>query len=161
MALLNPLDNPELFEALAPRSHGPAPADTSGEDLRWSFPEVDPGCSPFGVRVLLQARRVKKQTAGGILLPEEAREAERDNGTVYRVVACGPLAFRKRESGEPWAEGVWAQVGDYVRAPRWGGDRWTMRDPAEPKEPVLFVTFNDYELIGRVTCDPRVMFAYV
>ena len=34
------------------------------------------------------------------------------------VCAVGPLAFKDRITGEPWAEGPWARVGDWIAIPR-------------------------------------------
>ena len=57
---------------------------------------------------------------------------------------------------QPWPEGSWANVGDFVRVPRWGGDRWERRVVGEDdnEDPVLFMTINDHELIAAVTDDP-------
>ena len=48
---------------------------------------------------------------------------------------------------EPWPEGNWVEVGDFVRMPKWGGDRWevTMND----EETALFSIFNDHEVIAK------------
>lgn len=93
------------------------------------FPNVDPGVRPFGQRVLVQLRLSKKYTRGGIALVSETQDTERWNEAVAQVVALGQLAFRKRDTLEPWGEGVWASVGDFVRVPRFGGDRWEVPTP--------------------------------
>lgn len=84
---------------------------------------------------------------------------------IGKVVAIGPLAFKNRDTMQPWAEGSWAEVGDFVRVPRWGGDRWERFVPAEKdldvQEPVLFMTINDHELISAITDDPLSFKAYV
>jgi hypothetical protein len=78
------------------------------------------------------------------------------------VIAIGPLAFRKRDSMEPWPEGAWAQVGDFVRVPKWGGDRWEIDfEENGLKGKALFTFFNDHELIGQVTGDPREIKAFI
>lgn len=124
------------------------------------FPEgVDPGFTPFGSRVVVQLRRVKSTTKSGIILTSSTKETEAWNTQVARLVKLGPLAFRKRDSGEAWPEGVWAAVGDYVRVPRWGGDRWSVK--AGDGVEVAFLTLNDHELIGRVDGDPLKVRAYV
>ena len=90
-----------------------------------AFPLVDPLMAPYGARVLIQLRAVKeKVTSAGIYIPEETKEAEKWNTMIGKVIAIGPLAFRKRESMDPWPEGAWASIGDFVRVPKWGGDRW-------------------------------------
>ena len=133
-------------------------------ELAWAFPDVKPGQRPFGGRVIVQLRRIKK-TAGRIIIVDETKESEKWNNMIGKIVAIGPLAFKNRDTMQPWAEGSWAEIGDYVRVPRWGGDRWERMDPNETddalKEPVLFMTINDHELIAAVTDDPLSFKAYV
>ena len=132
-------------------------------ELTWAFPEIQAGQSPFGGRVIVQLRRIKK-SAGKIILVEETKENEKWNNMIGKVVAIGPLAFKNRDTMASWPEGSWAQVGDYVRVPRWGGDRWERFVSTEENgdlNPVLFMTINDHELIARVTDDPLSFKAYV
>jgi len=132
-------------------------------ELAWAFPDVQAGQAPFGGRVIVQLRRIKK-SAGKIILVEETKENEKWNNMIGKVVAVGPLAFKNRDTMASWPEGSWAQVGDYVRVPRWGGDRWERMVPDEENgdlNPVLFMTINDHELIARVTDDPLSFKAYV
>ena len=133
-------------------------------ELAWAFPDVKPGQHPFGGRVIVQLRRIKK-TAGRIIIVDETKENEKWNNMIGKVVAIGPLAFKNRDTMQPWAEGSWAEIGDFVRVPRWGGDRWERFDPNETddalKEPVLFMTLNDHELIAKITDDPLSFKAYV
>ena len=132
-------------------------------ELEWAFPAVKPGQEPFGGRVVVQLRRIKRKTAGRIILVEETKENEKWNNMIGKVVAIGPLAFKNRDTMQAWPEGSWAQVGDYVRVPKWGGDRWEREAPGgeEGEDPVLFMTLNDHELIARVTDDPLSFKAYV
>lgn len=131
-------------------------------EIDWAFPNVDPGNAPLGGRVLVQLRRTKKKTAGKIILVNETKETEKWNGQVAKVVAIGPLAYRHRDTMELWPEGTWAAVGDYVRVPKWGGDRWEVPDPTNPDEDsALFMIMNDHELITKVTGDPLSVKAYI
>jgi len=133
-------------------------------DLREAFPAVDPGARPLGARVLVQLRRTKKKTtSAGIILPEETRETEKWQNMVAKVIELGPIAFRKRDTMEPWVEGVWCQVGDYIRVPKWGGDRWEVKVPGEDKneDPVLFMVLNDHEVIAKITGNPLNVKAFV
>jgi len=125
----------------------------SADELSWAFPEVKPGQSPFGGRIIVQLRRIKQKTAGKIILVEETKENEKWNNMIGKVVAIGPLAFKNRETMASWPEGSWAEIGDYVRVPRWGGDRWERPVP-DDEDPVLFMTINDHELIAKVTDNP-------
>ena len=92
-----------------------------------AFPTADPGAIPFGNRVLVQIRTPKKKSRGGIELIPEAVETELWNTQVARVVTLGPVAFRNRDTLEPWPEGDWCKPGDFVRVPKYGGDRWNER----------------------------------
>lgn len=124
------------------------------ENVNWAFPNVDSGIEPLGGRVLVQLRRVKRTTASGILLAGETREFEKFNTQVAKVVATGPLAFKKKDTLEPWPEGVWANVGDFVRVPKYGGDRFEVTIVDSPDEPALFMLVNDHELIAKIKGDP-------
>jgi co-chaperonin GroES (HSP10) len=133
-------------------------------DVEEAFPLVDPGARPLGARVLVQLRRTKKTvTASGIVLVEETRETEKWQNMVGKVLMLGPLAFRKRDSMEPWVEGVWVKEGDFVRVPKWGGDRWEVPMPnaEHDDDPVLFMVLNDHELIATVTGNPLAMKAFI
>lgn len=132
------------------------------DELSWAFPDIKPGQSPYGGRVIVQLRRIKK-TKGVIIIVDETKENEKWNNMIGKVVAIGPLAFKNRDTMQPWIEGSWAEIGDYVRVPRWGGDRWERNVPGEDSksDPVLFMTLNDHELIAKITDDPLSFKAYV
>ena len=133
-------------------------------DLREAFPAVDPGAIPLGARVLVQLRRTKKTvTSMGIILVSETKETEKWQNMVAKVIALGPLAFKKRDTMEPWVEGIWCEVGDFLRVPKWGGDRWEVPIPdADPQDdPALFMVLNDHEVIAKLTGDPLAMKAFL
>jgi co-chaperonin GroES (HSP10) len=130
--------------------------------LEEAFPVVDSGCAPLGGRVLVQFKQTpKKTTASGIILVEETKETEKWNTQVCKVISLGALAYRNRDTLELWSEGVWAVVGDYVRVPRWGGDRWEVPLGEDDKECALFAIFNDIEVISKVTGDPLKVKAFL
>jgi len=131
----------------------------SYESVDEAFPDCDPGVHPFGSRVLVQIRTPKKKTAGGILLLDDARETEIYNTQIAKVRSVGSLAFKNRNTMDPWPEGSWCEVGDYVRVPRYGGDRWTVKTPSG--EDAIVVIFNDLDLVGRVTGDPLAIKAFL
>ncbi len=138
--------------------------DASNEAaLREAFPEVNPGALPVGGRILVQWRNTRKTvTSSGIVLVEETKETEKWNNQVAKVIAIGPLAFKKRDTLEPWPEGNWIEVGDYVRMPKWGGDRWEVPyGDASLGETALFSVFNDHEVIAKVTGDPLKVKAFL
>ena len=128
--------------------------DVSDKDLDEMFPEIDPEFKPFGHRVVVQIRRVVNKTSSGIILSMGTQDEEKYNGQVAKLVSVGPLAFKKRGSGEEWPEGVWAKPGEFVKVPRWGGDRWTI-DLRDGLEPVMMAILSDGDLIGAYTGDVR------
>lgn len=133
-------------------------------DVQEAFPAVNPGAKPLGARVLVQLRRTKKKvTSAGIVLVQETRETEKWQNMVGKVIELGPLAFRKRDTMEPWVEGTWCEAGDYIRVPKWGGDRWEVKVPGEDdtEDPVLFMVLNDHEVIAKITGNPLEMKAFV
>jgi len=133
------------------------PVASQDAEMAWAFPSVDPGAQPLGGRVLVQIRRSRKKTTkAGIVLVEETKETEKWNTQVAKVISIGPLAFRHRDSMNPWPEGSWCAVGDFIRVPKWGGDRWEVRVPGEDhmEDPALFMIVNDHEVIARITANP-------
>lgn len=133
-------------------------------ELAWAFPSVDPGAKPLGGRVLVQLRRTKKKTtSAGIILVEETKETEKWNNMVAKVINLGPLAFRNRDTMETWPEGTWVQPGDYIRVPKWGGDRWEVKVPGDDdfEEKALFMILNDHEVIAVLTGDPLAVKAFI
>lgn len=122
-------------------------------ELEEAFPQVDPGMKPLGSRVLVQIKTAQERTKGGIILTNEDRSTEKWNTQIGKVVAVGPLAFHNRNTGELWPEGAWANVGDFVRVAKYGGDRFEVNK-------ALFVVFNDLDLIALVTSDPLAIKAF-
>jgi len=133
-------------------------------EIAWAFPSVEPGAKPLGGRILVQLRRTKKKTTGsGIILVEETKEAEKWNNMVAKVIEVGPLAFKNRDTMQGWPEGSWCVAGDYIRVPKWGGDRWEVKVPGEDhlEDPALFMILNDHEIIAKVTCSPLEMRSFI
>lgn len=140
------------------------PVASNEAELAWAFPSVDPGAKPLGGRILVQLRRTKKKaTSAGIILVEETKETEKWNNMVAKVIEIGPLAFCNRDTMQPWPEGAWCEVGDYLRVPKWGGDRWEVKVPGDDdlEDPALFMILNDHEVIAKVTGDPLQMRAFL
>jgi len=129
-------------------------------DVQDAFPVVDPGAVPLGARILVQMRLPKrKMTSSGIILAAETVDTEKAQNPIGKVVAKGPLAFKKRDTMEDWPEGSWVEVGDYVRVPRWTGDRWEI--PINQDDVVQFMLMNDHEVIAKLTSNPLEMRAFV
>lgn len=128
-------------------------------DIEEAFPLVDPEFRPFGGRIVVQMRLPKKKLSSGIILPEDSRDTERAQTPIGIIRAIGPLAFKNRDTMESWPEGTWAQVGDFVRVPRWTGDRFEKQ--IDKDTTVEFFIMNDHELIGAVLGNPLEVKAYV
>jgi hypothetical protein len=143
------------------------PVVTTSGTLEEAFPDIDPNHIPMGSDVLLQVL-IAKSTVGSkiksedgsekqLVLPEEVRAIIQANVQVAKIIAVGPLAFHNRNTGQPWPEGAWANVGDYVKIPRYGGDRWEVKYGGGV---VMFVQFRDLDLKGRIP-RPLDVIAYV
>jgi co-chaperonin GroES (HSP10) len=132
-------------------------------ELDWAFPQVDPGAEPLGARILVQLRRTKKTSDSGIILVSETKDTEKYQNMVGKVMMIGPLAFKNRDTMASWPEGSWCQVGDYIRVPKWGGDRWEVQVPGEGdlEEKALFMIVNDHEVIAKITSDPLKVIAFI
>lgn len=131
------------------------------DSLEQAFPFADPGLKPFGSDVLIQLKTPPTHSAGGIALVEESRETDQWNMQVGKTIALGPVCFCNRETLNPWPEGAWCKVGEYVRVPKYGGDRWWV-DAEDGSGKALFVLFNDLDLKGLVPPDKVLdMVAYI
>jgi co-chaperonin GroES (HSP10) len=127
------------------------------------FPSVDPGVKPFGSRILVQIRAARSISAGGIILTDNVKDTERDNTQVAKVLAIGPLAYRNRNTMEPWPEGAWCCEGQYVFVPKYGGVRFERKVPAGIEsydDAVQFAIIDDLNVIGAVD-DPSAFKAFV
>jgi co-chaperonin GroES (HSP10) len=113
------------------------------------FPDVDPGVEILGDRVLVQLRREKITSKGGIILVDETRQTLRFNETVAKVIGIGPLAYKSPEDLSPWIEGPWCKVGDLVRTIKYGGDRFVVQ-PDDEGAPVVFITLQAREVISKI-----------
>lgn len=80
--------------------------------------------TPVGWRILVEPIPIKEQTKGGILLPDQVKEANQHLNYVGYVVDMGPLCYRhaKFEGGEPWC-----QVGDLVAFGQYDGQTQMVR----------------------------------
>lgn len=131
----------------------------SEQTLEEAFPKAEPGVKPFGSYVLIQIRNAVTKTKSGIELMSDTRDTEKWNTQIGKVIAVGPLAFRNRNTMEPWPEGAWCAADDFVRVAKYGGDRWEV--PIDKDTAALFVMFKDTDLIGKVVGDPLAIRAYI
>jgi co-chaperonin GroES (HSP10) len=124
----------------------------SASELDTAFPVVNPGVIPLGARILVQLRTVRERTEGGLIIVQDTRDFNKANTQLGKIVHLGPLSYRNRDTGELWKEGVWARPGDFVRIPKWGGDRFERKIPGS-EETALFAIFSDHELVAKI--DPE------
>ena len=143
--------------------------------LEEAFPKVDPAIKPLGSCALFQIRHAKKMTKGGIILTGDGRSTEYYNTQIAKCVAVGPLCFKiARNIEDPisrelmerlfdYAEGPWFKPGDFVRVPKYGGDRFTAPykyqgfdngEKAMIEDEILFAIFKAKDVLGVVTGDP-------
>lgn len=87
-----------------------------------------------GHYILVRPKEYEKVSAGGIIIPEQARDqAGIDEGTVLEI---GPDAYK----GEKF-ESQWCEVGDKIAFPRYCGRHWPSVD-----EPEYYV-MNDEDVL--------------
>ena len=107
---------------------------------------------PRGFKLLIEKPKPKDKTEGGILLPDQAIEAENYLSICAKLIAVGPLAWRNRETGERWKGGAWAKEGDWVIVPKFTQFKMEI----DNKE---YRFINDDEIIA-VISDPTVIKVY-
>lgn len=122
---------------------------TESEDL---FPNVNPNIRPHGSRVLVQIRRARTISKGGIIFSNQTKDTEQDNTCVGKVIAVGPLAYKNRNTMEEWPEGAWCKPGDFAFVPKYGGLRWERPCKATDAygDKVQFAIFDDLNIVGDV-----------
>lgn len=136
--------------------------DESIFGIDYAFPEVEPGRKPFGAFVLVQLRRLPRYRKSGFELTEETVLTNEEFNTTAKVLALGPLAFKKRDTLDPWPEGNWLDVGMYVDIPRHGGFRFRKAIPGTtPPEWVTFATLKDHEFVHQILENPVDVSAYL
>jgi len=129
-------------------------------DLDEAFPPCDPGFAPSGSAIMVQIRTAKKKTKGGIILVDDVRETEIWNTQIGKVIGIGPVAFRNRNTMELWPEGAWYSIGDFIRVPKYGGDRWTV-PTTDGQGQAIIALFNDLDSKAVATGDPTKIKAFL
>lgn len=156
------------------------------EGLHEAFPDVDPGLKPLGNLGVFMIRRPKMTSKGGIILEtggtDNARATEYYNTQVAKCISVGPLAFKavRNVDGEEkifdWPEGPWFKPGDFVRVPKYGGDRFSVKTTikettkavpgvrqieTEVVDEVIFAVFKVKDIQGVITGNPLTIRAYL
>lgn len=148
-----------LGEAPAIRKHPVIPTvaqilgDRYTPQLRVSFPDIEPPFVPTGFLLLCQLRTPGKLSKGGLIIPDDSKDAEKYRVQTALVRAMGPAAFKNRATMEPWPEGDWCVPGEFVRTPMYGGDRIAVPFGSGDDE-ALFIAIKDGDITGVITGDP-------
>lgn len=93
---------------------------------------------PVGYRVLVRILPAKKSTESGLMLPDDAKQADDRARRAGRVVAIGAEAYTRSDM-----KGPWCKVGDTVIIPRHGP--WRMK-----VDEIEFAIVNDDEVIATI-----------
>lgn len=128
------------------------------DSIEDAFPEVNHGRQPCLSNYLVQVRRAKKRTKGGILIADETRRSEAANTIVGKVVALGPLCFKDAKTLTPWPEGPSFAVGDFLQIPRYGGSRFSVK---YQDEEIDFVLFDHLQQLALLTVSPLEITSYL
>jgi co-chaperonin GroES (HSP10) len=96
---------------------------------------------PCGWRVLVAMQPVETKTAGGILIPDNYLDQKQAVATVGYVIAVGPLAYQRPDTGET----PWVVPGDCVLVAKYAGQR---HDAKAGGQPVELRLINDDEVQG-------------
>jgi len=135
--------------------------DGESQTMEEAFPPVKLDFRPFGTRIVVQLKRVLSKSKGGILLDRSTKDTEAWNTQIGKVLAMGPLAFKNRGTGAVWPEGMWAEIGQFVRFARHVGDRYSHPAPEDGGDPIPLLILNDADLIGEYLGDPRTVRAFL
>lgn len=124
--------------------------------MRAAFPDVAPPYGvPFGYLAMLQLRLPLQVSQGGIIIPELEQDNERYRTQAALVRAIGSQCFHDRQTGDPWKEEPWYAVGDFIRCPMYGGDRFDVAIPGVGGDAkVTFVFIKECDAIAPVVGNP-------
>ena len=76
------------------------------------------GIHPMDYNILVRPLEIEEKTAGGVILPDDARKADSNAQTKGLLVAVSPMAFVNSD----WPEGgVKPKVGDMIAYARYAG----------------------------------------
>lgn len=99
---------------------------------------------PKGYRILIAAAKVEDKTKGGVIIPDERREAEETASMIGYVLRVGSEAYADPQR---FPSGPWCKEGDYIIFRSYSGTRFKV----DGKE---FRLIND-DTVEAVVEDPR------
>lgn len=99
---------------------------------------------PSGYKLLIALPKAKKQTDGGVFIPDERVDAESTASIIGFVLAMGPDAYK---SETKFPTGPWCKEGDFVIFRSYSGTRFKVNGEE-------FRLIND-DTVEAVVDDPR------
>jgi chaperonin GroES len=99
---------------------------------------------PKGYRILIAAAKVEDRTKGGVIIPDERRDAEETASMIGYVLRVGGEAYADPQR---FPSGPWCKQGDYIIFRSYSGTRFKV----DGKE---FRLIND-DTVEAVVEDPR------
>lgn len=132
------------------------------QELDAAFPPVPVGGRPVGNLITLQMKRARGKVRG-LIMPGTVQDAEEWNEQIGRVIAFGPLAYRQRDNvNEWWPEGPWCVIGDYIRIPKFGFDKFKVPiEGGAPDEGIVFASIQEKHVLLVLTSNPMAVKSYV
>lgn len=146
----------EIAKREMPKTNADLLGKRYDERVAYAFPEAAPPYLPFGNKVIVQLRTpgdFKVMPNGQkIYFADESKELEKFNVQTGLVRCLGPLAYCNRLTGESFPEGPWCAAGEFIRVPKYGGERVAV--VLADKREAIFLTVNDTDALGYVYSDP-------
>lgn len=134
------------------------PTEEENQKIAEAFPDIDCQHTPYGDRVIFQLRSPQSKTKGGIILTEDSSDVQKWNEQVARVVSLGANSFHFQIDLTPWPEGPWFGLGDFVRVPMYGSERWEVEKDGQK---AIFVIRRCHEVIAKIHGNPLEVKTYV
>lgn len=126
--------------------------------LAYAFPDADLPYLPMGTKIVVQLRTPGDYKILGngqkFYFTDETKDADKFNIQTGVVRALGPVAYKNRLTLESFPEGAWVKPGDFVRVPKYGGDRVGTPTKDGTNREAIFLTVNDTDVLGLVNGDP-------
>ena len=99
---------------------------------------------PKGYKLLISPVEVEEKTEGGVIMPDQIRDAEGIASIIGYVVSMGPDAYKDEEK---FPTGPWCKKGDFVIFRSYSGTRFKIHNQE-------FRIIND-DTVEAVVEDPR------
>ncbi len=119
-----------------------------------AFPPVSVDFEPTLNRVLVQLREPRKKV-GSIIIGDDTADASRETTSIAKILAIGPLAFRKTGRGADWMnEDNMPKPGDYIAITKFVGNRYRVKPTSGNAKEANLCVLDDTQIIGVRVIDP-------